>query len=85
MTGYTGNKTPEGNDKLIFREEKDVRFFARLRIAVVDPEDPLMISPRSLQTIYCRLKKSPFLILRGFQKGLLSAMSSSVNEAKFVK
>jgi len=41
MTCITGNKAPEGDDKLIFGKEKDVRLPACIGLAVVDPENAL--------------------------------------------
>ena len=42
---------------------------------------PFTTSPRSLQTILCILKKSPFFIFRDRQKGRLLPISSSVSDA----
>lgn len=66
MTRDTGYKASEGNDKLVLREEKDIRFFARVGITVVYPEDTFDDQSQVIADHILQVKEISLFYLAGF-------------------
>ena len=70
MTCVTGNETPEGDDKLIFRKEKDVRLRACIGMAVIDPENSLNYQSQIVTNHVLHIEKIAFFHFPRFPEGL---------------
>ena len=69
MTFLTGNKAPEGNEKLVFGEKEDVFFFAGLGIAVIYAEDTFYDQSQIIAYYMLHVEEVAFFYLAQFPEG----------------